>query len=188
MITRTIKRSLRAEHHWLDTSMIWGMEDSTVLGLAGIITGFGAILMSFWWNYKTRALPHREFLYQKQIEAYLELASAISRSIGPCHDYLYEGEEELAPEKRKEFEKLTKKAYTDLWEQLRRSTTILPKDVVLSICDLLRKVADEVHKSGNATQMGDMLTDAELDVYAAVRKNAGTEPLTEEMRRVFGQR
>jgi hypothetical protein len=56
------------------------------------------------------------------------------------------------------------------------------------MCDLLSKLADEVHKSSKATEMGDMLTDAELDVYAAVRKNAGIEPLTEEMRRVFGQR
>jgi hypothetical protein len=168
--------------------MIWGVEDSTILGLAGIIAGLLTAATSFWWNYKTRALPHREFLYQKQIEAYIELASAISRSIGPCQDYLNEFEEDLAPEKRKKFEKLTKKAYTDLWQQLRKSTTILPSDVVASICDLFLKLAIEVHKSSNPTQMGEMLTDAELDVYGAVRKNAGIEPLTEEMRRVFGQR
>ncbi len=52
--------------------MIWGLEDATVLGLAGITAGLLATALSFWWNYKTRSLPHREFLYQKQIEAYLE--------------------------------------------------------------------------------------------------------------------
>jgi hypothetical protein len=168
--------------------MILGMEDSTVLGLTGIIAGVLTASMSFWWNYKTRALPHREFLYQKQIEAYIEVATAISRSVNPCHNYLGQFEEELAPEKRKEFEKLTETAYADLWEPLQKSMTILPRDVVTAICDLFLKLVTEVHKSGNPMEMRDMLTDAELDVYSAVRKNAGIEPLTEEMRQVFGER
>jgi hypothetical protein len=69
--------------------MIWGVGDSTVLALAAIVASVGIALMSFWWNYKTRALGHREFLYQKQIEAYAALLTNISHALYPCYDFLF---------------------------------------------------------------------------------------------------
>ncbi len=169
--------------------MIWGVEDSTVLGLAGIVAGVIATGISLWWNYKTRALPHREFLYQKQIEAYIDLATAFSRSINPCYDYLngLSNRQELTPESRKAFRKLALRAQVDLWEQFRKSALILPQDVAVAIGELLGKLLNEVHKSGNPIQMIRILIDGEIGVYKAVRKNAGVRPLTKEMRRVFGE-
>ena len=169
--------------------MIWGVEDSTILGLAGIIAGLLTAATSFWWNYKTRALPHREFLYQKQIEAYMDLATDFSRSIGPCYDYLVdvdEHTEELSPEGRKELEKLTRKAHDDVRGQLGKSAMILPVDVSIAISKLLQKLS-RVHKSGNVMQMAEILIEGEFDVYNAVRKNAGVEPLTKDMLQAFGQ-
>ena len=63
---------------------------------------------------------------------------------------------------------------------------ILPVDVSIAISKLLQKLS-RVHKSGNIMQMAEILIEGEFDVYNAVRKNAGVEPLTKDMLQAFGQ-
>jgi len=166
--------------------MILGVEDSTVLGLAPIIAIVIVAGMSFLWNYKTRALPHREFLYQEQIAAYTELAAVISRSLFPCFEFLW-GKKELTPEHRTEFVQIVTKAYNELWEQSRKSMVILPLDVSTAVFVLQLALVRDAPKLESPRQTMDFLQNAEWNVYAAVRKRAGIEPLTEDMRRVFGQ-
>jgi hypothetical protein len=165
--------------------VIWGVEDSTVLGLAGIIAGLGTALMSFWWNYKTRALGHREFLYQKQIEAYVDLSTNISRSLYPCYNFLLT--KDLTPENRKELVEITQKAHDELWGIERMSLMILPLDVVEAVNKLQLVLAREIPKLDSSKQAGSVLTRAELDVCVSVRKWAGVEPLTKDMLQAFGR-
>ncbi len=165
--------------------MISGLEDSTVLGLAGIIAGFGAALMSFWWNYKTRALSHREFLYQKQIEGYLELSAVMTRLLGPCYDLLID--KELTPRNRVRLWNMIYKMKTDLRREVMRCQAILPIDVVSAVNGLSIKLSD-IPKLKTFEEIIAALVDAESAVYKSIRKNAGVRPLTEDMRRAFGQR
>lgn len=68
--------------------MIWGVEDSTVLGLAALVVGLVATVTSLWWNYKIRGLPYQQVLYQKQIEAYARILARIDKVLQPCYDFL----------------------------------------------------------------------------------------------------
>jgi hypothetical protein len=166
--------------------MIWGVEDSTFLGLAGIIAGLGVglgtALMSFWWNYKTRALGHREFLYKKQIETYVDLSTNISRSLHPCYDFLFM--KDLTPENRKEWVEITTKADDELSGQMRMSLTILPLDVAKAIDHLRSTLSRELSSEKEPSVV---LARAEVEVYNAIRKWAGVEPLTKDMLRAFGE-
>jgi len=168
--------------------MIWGVEDSTFLGLAGIIAGLvvglGTALMSFWWSYKTRVSPHREFLYQKQIEAYIDLATNISCSLSPCYNFLVT--ESLTAENRKQFEEITEKAHDELWSQARMSLMILPAGVAEAVVGLLSALNSEaMAKLHSSKEAGLVLTKAEMAVYKAAHEWAGVEPLAEEMLRMF---
>ena len=169
--------------------MIWGVDDSTFLGLAGImaglVVGLGTALMSFWWNYKTRALGHQEFLYQKQVEAYVDLSTNISRSLSPCYNFLTT--KSLTPENRKEFGVITEKAFDGVWGQARLSLMILPAYVCDALVKLLSALNEELPKLDSSKQAALVLTKAEMAVCVAVRKSAGIEPLTKDMLQAFGQ-
>lgn len=164
--------------------MIWGMDDSTVLGLAGIVAGLLTASMSFLWNYKTRALSHREFLYQKQIEGYLELSTNMIRLLDPCYDFLIDNE--LTPKNRVRLSNIINKVKDNLRREVARCQAILPIDVASAVNEMYSKLIDVKLESNE--QILETLVNAEWDVYAAIRKNAGVEPLTEDMRRAFGQR
>lgn len=164
--------------------MIWGMDDSTVLGLTGIIAGLLTASISFLWSYKTRALSHREFLYQKQIEGYLELSTTMIRLLDPCYDFLIDNQ--LTPKNRARLSNILDKVDDGLRREVIRCQAILPLDVASAVNEMYGKVANA--KLESFEQIVETLMMAEWDVYAAIRKNAGVDPLTEDMRRVFGQR
>jgi len=163
--------------------MIWGVEDSTVLGLTGIIAGLGTALMSFWWSYKTRAAAHREFLYQKQIETYVALSTEISHLLDPCYTFL--STKDLTPENRKEFKEIAAKASDEVWGQARLSLMILPVEVAKAVNQLFGTLL-EVAKSDSSEGGIQVLTKAEMGVYEAVREWAGVDPLTKDMLQAFG--
>jgi hypothetical protein len=170
--------------------MIWGLEDSTVLGLAGIIAGIGVglgtALMSFWWNYRIRALPHREFLYEKQIEGYLELSTAMCSLLRPCYEFLWSNDLTL-DQNRKKFVDIIDKPQDDLHEQVRKCFAILPIDVGRAVLDLYGKLTDDIPNMSNNKEALKVLTMGELDVYDAVRRLAGVKPLTKDMLQAFGK-
>lgn len=68
--------------------MVWGVDDTTVLGLAGIISSVLIAAFGYWYNYATRSQPYQQFLYQKQMEAYKEISSELSKLLRPCYEYL----------------------------------------------------------------------------------------------------
>jgi hypothetical protein len=141
--------------------------------------------MSFWWNYKTRALGHQEFLYQKQIEAYVDLSTNISRLLYPCYNFLFT--KGLTPENRKELLEIALKAHDGLRGQLRLSVIILPLDVAKAVTRLLITLLRELPKLDSPEQAVGVLTRAELDVCTTIREWAGVEPLTEDMLGAFGE-
>jgi hypothetical protein len=130
-------------------------------------------------------LGHREFLYQKQIEAYVDLSTIISRSLHPCYNFLFT--KALTPENRKEFVEITEKAYDELWGHERMSLMILPLGVAEAVTKLMLVLTRELPKLDNSKQAGSVLSRAELDVCVSVRKWAGVEPLTKEMLQAFGE-
>jgi hypothetical protein len=143
--------------------------------------------MAYVWSYKTRAYPHREFLYQRQIDEYKELSVCVSRNIEVCHHFLF-GKTTLTPQMRTEFLGILNKTADALHEQSWKSYAILPKDVLLAVNALLIKLVNEIPRLEDAKQIGVILLHAETAVYNAMRKNAGVEPLTKEMLAAFGER
>jgi hypothetical protein len=140
--------------------------------------------MSFWWNYKTRASPHREFLYQEQIKAYVDLSANIPRLLHPCLTFL--STKDLTPENRKEFEEIVFKAAGELRGQVRLSMMILPLDVAKAVNQLFETLF-KLDESDSSERGIEVLIKAEMGVYEAVREWAGVEPLTKDMLRAFGQ-
>jgi hypothetical protein len=89
---------------------------------------------------------------------------------------------------RAEFLEILNKTADALHEQLWRSAAILPLDVALAVNQLLMKLVTDIPQLENAKQIGVSLLQAQKEVYSAMRKNAGVEPLTKEMLGAFGQR
>ncbi len=163
------------------------MQDSTIIGVAGLAAGLLTSAMAYYWSYKTRGYPHREYLYQIQIDEYRELSVGLSRSVNPCYDFLF-GKTTLTPEMRTTFLGILNKAADDSHEQFRRGAAILRLDVAMAVNQVCIKLLMDIPKMDNATQIGTTLLQAEMEVYSAIRKNAGIEPLTKEMWRAFGRR
>ena len=141
--------------------------------------------MAYYWSYKTRGYPHREFLYQRQIDEYKELSVCLSRNIGACENFLF-GKTTLTPDMRTKFQKLLNKTADALHEQLFSSAAILPVDVASAVNLLCIKLVTEIPTLENPLQITDSLLEAQKGVYSAMRKNAGVEPLTKEMLGAFG--
>ncbi|MFI5449661.1 MAG: hypothetical protein ACHQ03_07850 [Candidatus Bathyarchaeia archaeon] len=162
------------------------MDGSTIIGVGGLVVALVTTAMAYVWSYKTRAYPHREFLYQRQIDEYKELSVCLSRNIDVCEHFLV-GKTTLTPEMRAEFLEILNKTADALHEQLWKSSAILPKDVLLAVNALLIKLVTEIPQLENARQIGVTLLHAETAVYNAMRTKAGVAPLTKEMLAAFGQ-
>jgi hypothetical protein len=141
--------------------------------------------MAYVWSYKTRGYPHRELLYQRQIDEYKELSFCLSRNISTCQKFLY-GKTTLTPEMRTEFVGILNNAADALHERLWKSAAIVPKDVLMAINALLIKLVTEIPQLEDPRQIADILIHAQTDVYTAMRKKAGVAPLTKEMLAAFG--
>lgn len=70
---------------------------------------------------------------------------------------------------------------------VRKTAMILPNEVLAAANTLHKKVGKDVYELDTPLEMLSMLINAEMDVYAAVRKSAGIGPLSKEMQRFFGQ-
>jgi hypothetical protein len=174
--------------------VIWGVEDSTVLGLAAIIAGlgvgFGTALISFWWNYKTRGLSHQQFLYQKQIEAYPRVLASIANVMQPCYDFLLVHHNVLTTEDREKMRLEVEKLLQEHTLGLDRDLVLLPSEVIRSINKLNGTLRDlttygttERAVDGRimVVQIADpsgALRDAHLRVINAIREEARIETLS----------
>jgi hypothetical protein len=172
--------------------MIWGVEDSTVLGLAGIIAVLGAALISFWWNYKTRGLSHQQFLYQKQIEAYPRVLESIANVMQPSYDFILAHNNVLTAEDREKMRLEVEKPLREHTLGLDKDLFLLPTEVINSINELngtLRDVTTygtrERAVEGNGIVVEDIadpfraLSDAHMRVINAIREEARIENLSE---------
>jgi hypothetical protein len=151
--------------------------DPVIVGLAGVIAGVIATVASLWWNYATRASQHREFLYERQIKMYPKLTDSLRKAIWPL----------INSQNAQEFKDKIEKAESDLLEPFYMTVPILPQDVGEAILRL-EKTLEKTAKLDDLAKMRKNIIDAELDVYAAIRKSAGTDPLSDEMRQIFGER
>ena len=95
------------------------MQESTILGLAGLLVGAFSVGASLWWNYATRASLHREFLYERQIEMYRELTNSVTRVVWPL----------INSKNAKELRRKIEKAERDLLAPFYKALPIMPKDV-----------------------------------------------------------
>ena len=108
---------------------------------------------------------------------YHELTNSVRKVVWPL----------ITSENPKEFKDKIEKAERDLLEPFYKTLPILPKDVGEAIFHL-QEALEKTAKLDDIAKMRKTLIDAELDVYAAIRKCAGTDPLSDEMRRIFGER
>jgi hypothetical protein len=79
------------------------------------------------------------------------------------------------------------KPQDDLHEQVRKCFAILPIDVARAVLDFFGKLTDDIPKMDNNKEVLRVLAMGELNVYDAVRKWAGVEPLTKDMLQAFGK-
>jgi len=163
----------------------------------------GAVAIgSLYLTYRSRSQPHREFLYEKQIEAYEVLANAIIRLTQPLYDFIGSHNYKLTSKSQGKMARLYNKLFQDNFSPIEsRLWGIMPIEVMEPISNLTATIEATVNTDDDMTRSApDIIHDriqqlrkdpytslkmAETDVIEAIRKCAGVDPLSEEMRKVF---
>jgi N-acyl-D-aspartate/D-glutamate deacylase len=178
------------------TSMIWGMEDSTFLGLAGIVAGVGAALvttlLNLWWNYKTRGLPYQQALYQKQIEAYTHLTASLANVLQPYYGLLRAHRENPTAEDIVKMRNKIRELLEDYTLRLVGDMFLIPREIVQSVNRLYgvlwdlatTGIAIVTMSDGGIREVGmadsfEVLNDAHLRILNTIREKAHIEALSE---------
>lgn len=171
------------------------MEESTVVAILSVIASSAVAALSLWLNYKDRSSSHREFLYEKQIDAYDAVLEAMGRVIQPCLDFMDSYGYKLTSDTRAEMRDLFLKHYRNNLFEI-KGWTFLPAEVIREINRVLvilysitapdaqaHKWPPEFVQSKNPYGL---LMDAENRVHNVVRQAAGIEPLSTEIRKITG--
>lgn len=173
------------------------MEESTIVAILSIIASSAVAALSLWLNYKDRSSPHREFLYEKQMDAYDVVLEALGRVVQPCLDFLHSHGYKLTPDTRAEMRNLLEKHYRSDFFEI-KGWTFLPTEVIHEIGRVFvilysitapdaqaHKWPPEFVQSKNPYGL---LMDAKNRVYNVVAQAAGIGPLSAEIRKVTGVR
>jgi hypothetical protein len=169
------------------------MEETTlvnlVTNLAGPIALIGGLLitgMSLWLNYRSRSSLHREFLYQKQIDVYSELADVMSSTYLACMKALDSTTaQDITPETREKLRTAVRELDGKVSGVRERVLMLLPVDVGLKFLDYTKKMR-RIDEARDTSELIAILSDR-IHVYTAIRDAAGIDPLTEEMQGIFGK-
>jgi len=166
------------------------MEESTIVGLAGLFVGLLTSLASLWWNYKTRASTHREQLYLKQIEAYSELVVSSNRFLEHVYAYLELLRKGGNAKTLNALKQKQRDAFLDFFHTFIRLHVFLPTEVLTRSLKLISRVRSYTVELGEAEQDIELkrkeMAHLQIDLVDAMREAAGIGPLSEEMRKVFG--
>jgi hypothetical protein len=182
---------------------------TSLAALLSVAVSGAVAIASLYLTYKSRSQPHREFLYEKQIEAYEALANAIIRLTQPLYDFIGSHNYKLTPESRAEMRHLYNRLFQDNFFAIEgKFWGIVPTEVMEAISNLTATIEATVAtdedimrwdmtggpmyvtwQPGHAEQVGKdpytSLKMAETDLIEAIRKYAGVDALSEEMRKAF---
>jgi hypothetical protein len=171
------------------------VEESTVVAILSVIASSAIAAFSLWLNYKDRSSPHRQSLYEKQLETYEVVAERLGRMVQPCLDFIASHNYKLTSGMRAEMRDLFLKHFRSDFFEI-RGYVFLPNEVTEAINQVLvilysitapddqaSKWPAEFVQSKNPYRL---LNNAENSVYRAIRKAAGIEPLSTEIRKVTG--
>jgi hypothetical protein len=171
------------------------VEESTVVAILSVIATSAVAALSLWLNYKDRSSSHREFLYEKQIDAYAVVVEAMGRVIQPCLDFVDSHGYKLTSDTRAEMRDLFLKHYRSDFFEI-KGYTFLPTEVIREInrvFEILYSITApdaQAHKWPpefvESKNPYGLLMDAENRVLSVIRQAAGIEPLSTEIRKVTG--
>lgn len=166
-----------------------------------LVSVIGTLLIagiSLYLNYRSRSSPHREFLYQKQIEGYNEVLRATAAVSQPCLDFLESHGFRLTPVARAELRSMCDKLWrNNILEAESGGMTMLPASV-LSEVDNLYYVLWSITAPNEQKHLWPrkyvyhedpfrLVNLAQQRVYSAIRKAAGIGPLSRDILRVVGK-
>jgi hypothetical protein len=159
------------------------LDESTIISVGGLIVAAFSVGASLWWNYATRTSEHREYLYESQMKMYADIVNATMSATQPIEDLL-----KKRRRSRKELDERTRAAKDMMRVQFTKGMAIVPDNVLRAIYAVYLALEKLEKRRNPDKKVREDLISTEYELYDAIRKAAGTEPLSDEMRRIFGQR
>lgn len=166
---------------------------SLVSGVGGFLLG----ALSLWFAYKTRGSFHREFLYQKQVEAYAAVTNALDTLYDACLDFITVHGLKLDNQTRPKLRKATVEVRMKFHKEHRKWALFLPSfmhDEIASFIKVLNAISAPMEVVSQYPKELVYSKDPQMDlsraysrVVAAARRGLGTESLSKEILRVVGE-
>jgi len=168
--------------------------EAFVIGLGGLIVAGLSVYLS----YKSRISPYREMLYSKQLEGYAEVVYALSDFYTATLAFITVQKNcRLDDNTRFELRRITVNENQALYRKQQKWAIFLPKEMSDRLSDFVKlfngisafpEVAYQYPKEiVYANDPGLLLANAYTKVIEAARKGLGTEPLSQETLRLFGE-
>jgi|SRR5215213_1843837 len=175
------------------------------MDLPSAIVGVGGLMvaaLSVWLNYKSRSSVHREYLYQKQTDAYVALMNALNPLHNQCQHFIALNKFRLNSETRLQFRLAMSRGeisefYKEFSLQHQRGALFLPSYVQEEISAFVRvlnavSAPDDIanqypHELVNSNDPGMELSKAYSRVVSATRRGLGVEPLSSEILKLIGE-
>jgi hypothetical protein len=171
--------------------MDWG---SFTLGAGGLLIG----ALSLFLNYKSRSSAHREFLYQKQVEAYNKIFNSIHPFYNSCLVFIFQCNFKLDNTTRPQLREETAREYEKFISDYRAFSLFLSKPVHAEINNFI-KVFNAISSPNENSKLYPKelinsqdpqmdLSKAYSSITSKMRESLGIEPLSEDILKVVGGR
>jgi hypothetical protein len=186
---------LRKENRREEVTLDWA---AASVGLGGLVIAG----LTLWLSFKERGAGHREYFYQKQLDAYMAVMNALYPFFNACQDYIVLNGFRLNGETRLKFRlEISRgsisKYYWNFHTQHQKWAILLPVSMqaqlshfstVLSAISAPDEIANQYPPAlVNSADPGMDLAKAYSKVVAVAREGLGVEPLSEEILRLVGR-
>jgi hypothetical protein len=178
-------------------------ERSTVEWIAALVSTGSLVVagLSVWLAMKDRGAPHRQHLYEKQVEAFDEVHVALNTLVEACQSFIMDKGFRLDGPSRVQLRReLSQGSIADRYQAYllsrRRWALFLPASVQEALAHfdhVLMGISapDEwahhySHELVHANDPQMTLSDAQTRITAALREGLGVEPLSKEIMQVVG--
>jgi len=158
--------------------------------------------LSLWLNYKSRSSVHREYFYQKQIDAFVALMNALNPLHNACQDFIALNGFRLNSDTRLQFRLAMSRGgisefYREFSLQHQKWALFLPSYMQEEISAFIKTLSavsapDDIANqySPNLVNSKDPaleLSKAYSGVVSAARRGLGVEPLSQEILKLLGE-
>ncbi|HEV2862051.1 MAG TPA: hypothetical protein VGX48_13665 [Pyrinomonadaceae bacterium] len=175
------------------------------MDLPSAIAAMGGLMvaaLSLWLNYKSRSSVHREYFYQKQIDAFVAIMNALNPLHNACQDFIVLNGFRLNSETRLKFRLAISRGelsafYREFSLQHQTWALFLPSYMQEQISGFIKTLSaisapDDVANQYppnlvNSKDPGLELSKAYSGVVSAARRGLGVEPLSQEILKLLGE-